>query len=86
MNACVENAVQITKNISISVTYNVNMGVDRMKKNQTKNTAIETSNQPEFRTLIKIGIYKSLYSEGVISYTQLMTLMEKQKWGSIKCH
>lgn len=86
MNTCVENTVQITKNISIPVTYNVNMGVGRMKNNQTGETAIEASNQAEFRTLIKIGVYKSLYSEGVISYAQLMALMEKQKWGSRKCH
>ncbi|MDE5772241.1 MAG: hypothetical protein K2N27_03570 [Ruminococcus sp.] len=86
MNACVENTVQITKNISIPVTYNVNMGVGRMKNNQIKETAIEASNQAEFKTLIKIGVYKSLYSEGVISYSQLMALMEKQKRGSMKCH
>ncbi len=86
MNACVENTVPIAKNISIPVTYNVNIGVGRMKNNQTKETAVEASNKAEFRTLIKIGVYKSLYSEGVISYSQLMALMEKQKRGSMKCH
>lgn len=86
MNACIESTGQITKNISIPVTYNVNMGVGRMKNNQTGETVIEASNQTEFKTLIKIGVYKSLYSEGVISYSQLMALMEKQKRGSMKCH
>lgn len=85
MNTCVENTVPIAKNISIPVTYNVNIGVGRMKNNQTKETAVEASNQAEFRTLIKIGIYKSLYSEGIISYAQLMALMENQKRGSMKC-
>ena len=85
MNTCVENTVPIAKNISILVTYNVNIGVGRMKNNQTKETAVEASNQAEFRTLIKIGIYKSLYSEGIISYAQLMALMENQKRGSMKC-
>lgn len=86
MNACVESTGQITKNISIPVTYNVNMGVGRMKNNQTGETVIEASNQAEFKTLIKIGIYKSLYSDGVISEAQFMELMKKQKWGSRKCH
>ena len=42
------------------------MGVGRMNNNQKKETTIEANNQSAFNTLIKIGIYKSLYSEGVI--------------------
>ena len=85
MNACVKNTVQITKNISISVTYNVNMGVGIMKKNQTNEAFLEASNQTAFKLLLKIGIYKSLYSKGAISQMQLVKLIENQKRGNKVC-
>lgn len=85
MNAYIENTVQITKNISIPVTYNVNIGVGRMKKEQANEAVLEASNQSAFRLLIKIGIYKSLYSKGVISQTQLVKLIESQKRSNGVC-
>ena len=71
MNACFENAEETKKNISISVTYNVNIGVDRMN-NHTDETAIEASNQTKFENNIKVGIYKSMHSDGVMSKTELI--------------
>ncbi|MCM1316447.1 MAG: hypothetical protein NC244_13885 [Alistipes senegalensis] len=57
-----------------------------MGKNQTNTTVLEASNQPAFKALVKIGIYKSLYSEKLISQTQLKKLIDNQKEGNEVCH
>ncbi|MDE6834293.1 MAG: hypothetical protein K2J39_08655, partial [Ruminococcus sp.] len=61
---------------------------DRMN-NHINETAIEASHQTKLGNHIKVGIYKSMYSEGVISNTELIRfieLIEKQKRGSKECH
>ena len=57
-----------------------------MEKKQTSEAALEASDPAAFRLLLKIGIYKSMHSKGMISQTQLFRLIEKQKQGNIICH
>lgn len=86
MNTCTVNTMQTTENIPISITYNVNnMGVGRMEKKQTNTTVLKASNQSAFNTLIKVGIYKSMCSENLISQAQLKRLIENQKEGDKVC-
>ena len=67
-----------TNNIPLSVTYNVAIGVGRLKQTN-KDTAAEVQSTAAFGQSLKIGIYKSLRNQGIISNHALMQLMQMQR-------
>ena len=69
-----------TSNLSLSVTYNVAIGVGRLKQTN-KDTAAEVQSTAAFGQSLKIGIYKSLRNQGIISNHALMQLMQMQRSG-----
>ncbi len=85
MNALTPNSPLSTKNTSVSVTYNVNMGVDGMNKQLSDKISVDSKNQKNFEFLLKTGIYKGLYSEGMISNPALIQLLDTKK-GYTTCH
>ena len=69
-----------TSNLSLSVTYNVALGAGRLKQTN-KDTAAEVQSTAAFGQSLKIGIYKSLRNQGIISNHALMQLMQMQRSG-----
>lgn len=66
-----------TGNIPLLVTYNVTMEAGILK--QTKNNpTVDMQNTAGFGQMLKIGIYKSLCAEGIISSRCLMELLRLQ--------
>ena len=66
-----------TGNIPLLVTYNVTMEAGILK--QTKNNpTVDVQNTAGFGQMLKIGIYKSLCEEGIISSRCLMELLRLQ--------
>ena len=66
-----------TDNLPLSVTYNVAMGAGRLK--QTNKAAAEMQSIAAFGQSLKIGIYKSLCEQGIISNYCLMQLIQMQR-------
>lgn len=64
----------------LPVTYNMTMGVDKMEQPQ-KNITVEAQDPAALRQALKIGIYKSLCAQGLISSRCLMQLMQMQRGG-----
>lgn len=79
MNTYTNTVSLVPENIAIPVTYNVNMGVDRMKRPQNNEHYIEVKNKDEFKRLIKTGIYKSMVRDGLISERNLIRLLENER-------
>lgn len=69
-----------TNNMPLSVTYNVAIGVGRLKQTN-KAAAAEVQSTAAFGQTLKIGIYKSLCEQGIISNHCLMQLMQMQRSG-----
>lgn len=67
-----------TNNKPLPVAYNVVIGVDALKQKK-ESSVVEVQNSVEFRQLLKIGIYKSLCAEGIISRRRLMQLIQMQR-------
>ena len=67
-----------TGNIPFIFAYDVEIGVDTMNKTN-KNISIEVQNAAEFGNTLKVGIYKSLCEQGIISSHTLMKLMQMQR-------
>lgn len=79
MNTYTNTVSLVPENIAIPVTYNVNMGVDRMKRSQNIEHYIEVTNKYEFKRLLKTGIYKSMVRDGLISERNLIRLLENER-------
>ena len=66
-----------TGNIPLLVTYNVTMEAGILKQTNN-NPAVDVQNRAGFGQMLKIGIYKSLCAEGIISSRCLMELLSLQ--------
>ena len=69
-----------TSKMPLSVTYHLAIGVDRLKQTN-KETSAQVQSTAAFRQSLKIGIYKSLRNQGMISNHALMQLMQMQRSG-----
>ena len=72
------------KNSIISVTYNLNRtvtgadtmdNINSMRKNKA-DTILSVENENAFNSLIKAGIYKSLFNEGYLTINNITKLMQ----------
>lgn len=74
MNTCIKNNCYQREYQPISVTYNVNTGVGRMKQH-----IVEPYNQRKFKRVLKVGIYKSMFHDGIINRESYMKLVGGEK-------
>lgn len=65
--------------MSISVTYNVKKGVDTMETEKIDEINLQMLDWSKLKKELKIGIYKSMCAEGVITQSELMSLINMQK-------
>ena len=65
--------------MSISVTYNVKKGVDTMETEKIDEINLQMLDWSKLKKELKIGIYKSMCTEGVITQSELMSLINMQK-------
>lgn len=65
--------------MSISVTYNVKKGVDTMETEKIDEINLQMLDWSKLKKELKIGIYKSMCTESVITQSELMSLINMQK-------